>query len=317
MRMITRVLPVMISTLTLTLALASGTGCGDDDSGNQNNTNDWEQLSENFVRTEAGPADYGCMSSPDPALTFDQDTDITGIVEDFEMHDPVAGIEVTIYATRADLIADIPFDVSAPSASDGSYTLLAPAHTQRVHYKMIDPTGENFFDTIELEDPVAGMGPGAPTTTGKDRAALSLTTVDTVQLTLGMSRIPGRGIIAGTVYDCLREHVAQAGMRVYNGPASDPNRQLISIWSNDTADRNSFYFRDGMPSRLQSFTELGGQILVANLVASTPVTIEIWGRMEAAQSPEDCSEGCLIATQEVPVMADTVVITDLNPLYSN
>lgn len=315
MRMTAHVLAMTI----LALALAVGAGCGDDDDdgSNQNDNNDWEQLSDDFVLTEAGPADYNCMSSPDLALTFDQDTDITGIVEDFEMHFPVEGIEVTVYATRAHMMADEAFDVSAPSGSDGSYSVLVPAHTQRVHYKMIDPTGESYFDTMELEDPVAGMGPGTPTTTGKDRAAISLTTVDTVQLTMGMSRIPGRGIIAGTVYDCLREHVAEAGMRVYDAPASDPNRQLIALWSNDNPDRNSFYFRDGMPSRLQSFTELGGQVLVANLVAGSPVTIEIWGRMEAGQSPTDCTEGCLIATQEVPVMADTIVITDLNPLYSN
>jgi hypothetical protein len=314
--MISRVLPVAVCATVLALALALGSGCGDDDGGSQNN-NDWEQLSDDFVLTEAGAADYSCMDSSDLAATFDQDTEITGIVEDFEMHFPVEGIEVTVYANRADMLADVPFNVSAPSGSDGAYSVTVPAHTQRVHYKMIDPTGERYFDTMELEDPVAGMGPGAPTTTGKDRAAISLTTVDTVQLTLGMSRIPGRGIIAGTIYDCLREHVAEAGMRVYDGPASDPGRQLISLWSNDNPDRNSFYFRDGMPSRLQSFTELGGQVLVANLFAGSPVTIEIWGRIEAGGSPDDCTEGCLIATQEVPVVADTVVITDLNPLFSN
>jgi len=317
MRILTRAVPVILCASALTLALALGGGCGDDDGAGQNNNNAWEQLSDDSVVTEAGPADYTCMGAPDPALTFTQDTEITGIVEDFEMHYPVEGIEVTVYATRADIVADIAFDVSAPSGSDGSYSVTVPADTQRVHYKMIDPTGLDYFDTMELEDPVAGMGPGAPTTTGKDRAAISLATVDTVQLTLGMSRIPGRGIIAGTVYDCLREHVAGAGMRVYDGPATDPSRQVISLWSNDTPDRNSFYFRDGMPSRLQSYTELGGQVLVANLVTGSPVTVEIWGRIEAGQSPEDCTGGCLISTQEVPVIADTVVITDLNPLFGN
>lgn len=329
MRIIARVLPVTVCAtsqalapalaiaLVLAFALALGGGCGGDDGGTQNNNNDWEQLSDDTLLTEAGPADYSCTSASDPALTFDQDTEITGIVEDFEEHFPVEGIEVTVYATRADMLADVAFDVSAPSGSNGSYSVTVPANTQRVHYKMIDPTGASYFDTMELEDPVAGMGPGTPTTTGKDRAAISLATVDTVQLTLGMSRIPGRGIIAGTVYDCLREHVAEAGMRVYDAPASDPNRRLISLWSNDNPDRNSFYFRDGMPSRLQSFTELGGQVLAANLVTGSPVTLEIWGRIEAGQSPEDCTAGCLIATQEVPVIADTVVITDLNPLFDN
>ncbi len=316
MRKIAHVTTVAALTATLTAALILGGGCGDDDGGS-NNTNDWEQLSDDFVMTEAGAADYGCMGSADPALTFTQETEITGIVEDFEEHFPVEGIEVTVYATRADMMAGVAYDVSAPSASDGSYAVNVPADTQRVHYKMVDPTGENYFDTMELEDPVAGMGPGAPTTTGKDRAAISLTTVDTVQLTLGMSRIPGRGIIAGTVYDCAREHVAEAGLRVYDAPASDPARQLLSNWSNDGSDRNSFYFRDSMPSRLQHYTELGGQVLVANLFAGTPVTLEIWGRIEAGDSPEDCTEGCLIATQEVPVIADTIIITDLNPIYSN
>lgn len=242
-----RTIARLLTTTVFTLALATGVGCGDDDS-TQNNTNDWEQLSDDVVYTEAGGADYGCRSAPDPALTFAQDTNVTGIVEDFEEHFPVEGIEVTVYATLADLMADVPFDVSAPSGSDGSYTVLVPADTQRVHYKMIDPTGVDYFDTMELEDPVAGMGPGTPTTTGKDRAAISVVTTDTVQLTLGMSRIPGRGIIAGTVYDCAREHVAEAGMRVYDAPASDPNRQLISLWNNDDPNKNSFYFRDGMPS---------------------------------------------------------------------
>jgi hypothetical protein len=298
--------------------VALGAGCGDDDGGTNNNSNsEWEQLSDDTLDTASGPADYLCAGTPDPALTFAQDTDITGIVEDFEIHEPVEGIEVTVYATRADMLAGVGFDTSAPSAADGSYTVLVPAHTQRVHYKMVDPTGSNYFDTMELGDPVAGMGPGAPTTTGKDRAAISLATVDTVQLTLGMARVSGRGVIAGTVYDCGRHHVAAAGLRVYDAPASDPNRQLLSIWSNEGADRNSFYFRDGMPSRLQHFTEYEGQVLVANLLAGTPVTLEIWGRVEAGSSPEDCTGGCLIASQEVPVIADTIVITDCNPLYSD
>ena len=41
------------------------------------------------------------------------------------------------------------------------------------------------------------------------------------------------------------------------------------------------------------------------------MTIEIWGRLET------CTEGCLISRQEVPVIGDVIVVTDLNPLYQS
>lgn len=301
------------------LALPGWIGCGDDDGGsNSNENNAGPHLSADLLEAEGRDPDFSCLGEPDPANVFATDTDVTGVVEDFEEGFPVEGVTVAVFASYADLAADTPFATSAPSDINGGYTVGVPANVQRLHYKMIDPTGQDYFDTMELEDPVAGMAPDPPQTTGKDRKAVSWATVDKVPGMIGIARIEGRGIVAGTVYDCSRDHVEHAALRVYDGPASDPNRVQLSIW--DGSSRNSFYFSDDLPSRLQDFTNPEGQFLTANLVPGGTVTLEIWGRLDAAWLPagyEDCAEGCLISRQEVPVFGDVIVITDMNPLYAS
>jgi hypothetical protein len=186
-----------------------------------------------------------------------------------------------------------------------------------VHWKSSNPAGQEFhFDTIEMEDPVAGLAPEAPSTAGKDRRIISAATVETVPLTLGISRVPGLGVIAGTLYDCRRRHVQHAAVRIFDGPATDASRTQLSVTKGDGL--NTFYFYSGMPSRLQAFTDPEGQFITANLAPGTTVFVEMWGRLQDDQTPAgfgDCTEGCLVSNQEVPVLADTIVITDLNPAY--
>lgn len=293
-------------------------GCSDDDSTGQNNNTSTEHLSDDLLQALNNDPDFTCFDATDPVITFSTDTDVTGVVEDFEEGYAVEGAVVKVYGTLQDLLDDQPFDESAPSDVHGAYTITVPGNVQRTHWRMTDPSGEDYFDTFEINDPVAGMPPGPPQTTGKDRLIISTVTMETVPATLGIQRIEGRGIIAGRVYDCQRNEVEHAAIRVYDGPASDPDRQLISVY--EGGNRNSFYFVSGMPSRLQQFTDPEGQFVVANLVAGGSVHVEFWGRTQAAWMPtgyQDCSEGCLISTQEVPVVGDTIVITDMLPLYSS
>jgi hypothetical protein len=298
--------------LALPLSLAA---CGDDDGGTNNqNTNDPLAISTSNLQAEGHAPDYSCLGQPDPALSFAVESVVTGIVQDFEEKTPVAGAVVAVYESVADVLANNPFDESAPSAVDGSYVISVPANQPRLFWKNTEST--SFFDTVELGDP-AGMPPGPPAETSRDRLIVSNATVDTVQLTLGIARIAGRGVVSGTLYDCKRDHIRYGALRVYDGPASVTTRTLLSTFA--SSNRNSFYFVDGMPSRLQAFTDPEGQFLVANLLAGSSVTVEFWGRLDAAWLPtgwEDCSAGCQVATAEVPVMPDTIVIADVLPLYS-
>lgn len=294
-------------------AFALVPACGDDD--NQN-TNDVHLSGEDLLALNQ-PADYTCLDATDPAQAFPTDTQVTGIVEDFEEGSAVEGIVVSVYATRADLLADAPFDQSDPTDPAGAFSVLVPGGAPRVHWKSANPLGQAYhFDTIEMEDPVAGLLPDSPSTAGKDRKVVSAATVETVPLTLGISRVAGLGVIAGTLYDCRRRHVQHAAVRIYDGPASDADRVLLSITSGQGL--NTFYFASGMPSRLQEYTDPEGQFISANLAPGVTVFVEMWGRLQADQLPagfDDCTGGCPVSSQEVPVVGDTIVITDLSPSY--
>lgn len=310
---------VRAAAATLGIALGSlalSAACGDDDGGNQNGNG--VHLSEDTLLALNQPADYTCLDATDPAQTFPVDTTVSGVVEDFEEKTPVEGVVVSVYASRADLLADDPFDTSAPSDSAGAYSITVPGGRQRVHWKTTDPRGQDYhFDTLEMEDPVAGLPPAPPPTTGQDRQIVSAATVETVPITLGIAREPGLGVIAGTLYDCRRRHVEHAAVRLYDGPPSDAMRQALAVY--EGPGLNTFYFYSGMPSRLQEFTDPEGQFLSANLTPGGTVWVEMWGRLEASQLPAGhpgCAEGCLVSLQEVPVLADTIVITDLNPAYA-
>lgn len=290
-------------------------GCGGDDDGNQNESS--VHLSDDPLAANNQPADFTCLDATDPAMTFQADTEVSGVVQDFEDKTAVPGVEVSIYADRADLLADQPFDVSSPSDENGHFSVTAPAGVARVHWKMHDPAGKDFhFDTLEMEDPIAGFPPGPPPTTGADRLIISAATVESVPISLGIGRIEGRGQVAGTLYDCARHHVEHGAVRIYDGPPEDPARTQLSAYAG--SDLNTFYFFSGMPSRLQRYTDPEGQFLTANLVPGASVWVEAWGRLDPSQLPAghaDCAGGCLVALQEVPVLPDAIVITDVNPAY--
>ncbi len=311
--------PLIPGLLATALALwpLHAAGCGDDDSNTNDNS---EHLSDNYLSAPTGDPDYTCVGSADPALSFSSDTEVSGVVEDFETELAVEGIVVNSYASLNDLLNDTPYDTSEPSSPTGEYAVTIPANTPRVHFKMVDPSGSDYYDTIELNEPVAGMPPGPPQTTGKDRIAVSAITMLSVPAILGINRIEGTGIVAGKVYDCQRETMEWAAQRAYDGPPEDTDRTLISVY--EGADRNSFYFGNGMPVRNRIFTDVNGQFIIANLPVSPGafLTMEMWGRLEADWLPsgyEDCTEGCLVSIQDIPILADTIVVTDMLPLYSN
>lgn len=308
----TRISVVALSAV-LSLGLATGlAGCGDDDGGNNNNTTGYE-LSDEDLTAPAGAPDFSCEGSADPAMSYTVETEISGIVKDYKEKWAVGEVLVSVYESVQDLLDDNPYDTSTESAPNGSYSLMAPAGVPRMHFKIWDPTFTDYIVTLELNEPVAGMPPGPPQASGKDRWVVSEVTKATVTAVLGMPIIDGRGIVAGTIYDCNRDELENAAMRVYDGPESDPNRQQISLFE---GNRNSFYFPPDidLPSRDETvrFTDPEGRFLIANLIA-TPgefVTVEMWGRHAG------CPEGCLVSSQEVPALPDSLVITDMLPLYA-
>ncbi|MFH2009832.1 MAG: hypothetical protein ABI333_24775 [bacterium] len=285
--------------------------CGGGGTANVCGSSTAEHLSDDMLMAQGNAPDFSCFDAADPALSFAVDTEISGIVEDFEEEWAVEGVLVAIYASLQDLLDDNPFDTSTETPPTGAYTVLAPAGVPRLFFKMWDPLGEDYFVTMELNEPVAGMPPGPPQATGKDRIIVSAVTMETVPAILGINRIDGRGIVAGRVYDCNAAEVQNAAMRAYDAPASDPNRVLLSIY--EGGERNSFYFANGMPVRGQIFTDVEGQFITANLIATpgAAITMEFWGRWS------NCPGGCLISSQEIPVLPDSIVVTDMLPLYSN
>lgn len=299
-------------------ALGALAGCSDDDGG-ANNNNVAEHLSPDFLSEHGGDPDYSCVGEADPANTFGVETEISGIVLDFEEDWEVQNVVVHVFSSLQDLLDDNPYDSSAPSSPTGEYTVSVPGGVPRFHFKMEIATGTDYYDTMELNEPIAGLSPSAPTTTGKDRLIVSAVTMETVPAILGIARLAGTGIIAGKVYDCNRMEVEYAAQRAYDSGPENPARELISVYEGPA--RNSFYFGNEMPVRNRQFTDVNGQFIIANVpyAAGTFVTMEMWGRLQPAWLPaghEDCTEGCLISIQDIPVLPDTIIVTDMSPLYA-
>ncbi len=310
----------LVATLSAALFICVGVGlagCGDDDGGtNDNNDNSnsvTEHLDTELMTTVAGTPDFAGVGSPDPALAYTVETEISGIVKDFEEDWAVEGVLVSVYESVQDLLDDNAYDTSDESAPNGSYSVMAPSGVARLHFKIWDPSSDpDYFVTIELNEAVAGLPPGPPQATGKDRLAVSAVTMATVPAILGIQRIEGRGIVSGRAFDTNGDELENAAIRAYDGPESDPDRQLLSVY--EGPHRNSFYFPEGgsIPGRDPMFTDSEGRFITANLVAVEGefITMEVWGRYD------DCTDGCLVSTQQVPVLPDSIVITDMLPLYS-
>jgi hypothetical protein len=255
------------------------------------------------------PADFACVgSSTDCALPFfdgaecppQPDFTVSGEVQDFQSKDnivsaisPNAVATVTIYETTADVLSDTPLAGPTQTGSDGRYTLTITKSLTRVIFKT---TMSGSKDTYQFDQLVkAGQ-------TDNDRYSVSNATGDFINAWVGVAFDASKGAIAGALRDCQHLEVANA-----IGKAVDPSSGAAVI-----PDEQIFYFNDaaGLPTKRskRTYTDFDGRILFLNVPPTqSGVQVEAYVNSGAADL-------LLVAKATVPVMANSIVIAELDPL---
>jgi hypothetical protein len=244
------------------------------------------------------PLYAGITCPPDPGFT------VAGEVQDFQSKDnvvsaisPTAVATVTVYATTADVLSDTPLVAPVESGSDGRYSVTIPESLTRVIFKTV-MTGSK--DTYEFNQIVA------PGETDNHRFSVSNATGDFINAWVGMPFDTAKGAVAGALRDCQQHEVANAVGRALDGSggAVIPDEQI-------------FYFSDaaGLPVKRskRTYSDFDGRMLFLNVPPTTSgVTIQAWVNADGTGAAE-----LLVSENVVPVVANAIVITDLDPLSAN
>lgn len=263
------------------------------------------------VGSAASPsaADFSCVGTRDDcslpvysgkSCPPDPDFTVAGEVQDFQSKDnivdaikPDAVATVTVYKTTADVLADTPLAGPVETGTDGRYTVTIPEGLSRVIFKTV-MTGSK--DTYEFNQLVV------PGETDNHRYSIANSTADFMNSWVGVAFDPTKGAVAGALRDCQYHEVANAVGKAVDGSGAAviPDSQI-------------FYFNDAanLPTKRTKrvYTDFDGRILFLNVPPTdTGVTIQAWVNNGGGVADY------LVSENVVPVVADAVVVTDLDPL---
>jgi hypothetical protein len=255
-------------------------------------------------------ADFSCVGSstdcdlpglrelatcpPDPGFT------VSGIVEDFQAKENIvtavgasAVATVTVYETTADTLNDVPLAGPVQTDSSGRYTVTIDKSLTRLIFKT---TMDNSKDTYEFGQLII------PNQTDADRYSISNATGDFINAWVGVAWDTSKGAVAGALRDCQQLEVAGAiGHAVDEGGVDVvPESQV-------------FYFNDaaGLPTKRskRTWSDFDGRMLFLNVPPTTGGV-----RIQAFVTLNGDGTLTKVAENTVPVLANSIVITDLDPL---
>lgn len=304
------------STFTL-LSLVSLTACGDDgptpvdaaikDIGFSKPTATLkannETAPDNWV--EIGPANLGCLNTPNSDVANTVPVTIDTKVEDFQSSNLVPNTTVTVFADQA---ANTPFPGGPyiSSSSGATVSVVIPAGTKRFGYKM---TNANALDTLLLNQTLNQAMPNmTPQVVGRIQS-VSTATGATLPALIGISRTPGTGVLAGAVRDCNGDEISN-----YIATVSSTPNTVTHLGGVDT-----YYFSPtvGLPVRhsQQAHASKDGLFMAVELDPTPTAYVQVWGY--PTQADLDGDQLKLIAQLQTQVITDTVITGSYDPLRSN
>ena len=228
-------------------------------------------LGAEFLTTEADPS---CVT----------DAPVDGEVIDFESDDPV--LEATVELFFADEIAGTPDDVQVSDTSGKVTFESAPTCTPISYRVSTDPALEETKVTIEAHE-IYPYGE----TINAEFNSVSFATFNIIPSLLGVSVIPGQGIVAGGAYDC-------------NGDPIEGVQAIARSVDDETGyfeDQVVKYFVKSFPNRNQLYTSEDGLWVIVNVPPSDAL-IELW-------VSDGAGGHTLIGTTELLVEADSINIS--------
>jgi len=249
-------------------------------------------------------SDLSCLGMPSTDQATSVAITLTTVVKDFQSQNPVPGAKVIAFDNTS---YTSPWDMQTAD-QNGNITFNVPAGRKRFGFEMTttDGTTEPTFLLFQYLDPAM------PTQSINRIQSVSVSTAATLPALIGESRTPGTGVLAGTLFDCSKNNIANfiATVSTTQGTATP------------LTGAESYYFSPGVDLPVRHFDPMSGKgldsssadglFMVIQLPVMTTAYVQMWGFPTAA----DVTAGNLklIAELPVPVLADTVITGSYEPL---
>jgi hypothetical protein len=246
---------------------------------------------------DVGPADLSCLNTP----TADKASTIAGmlttVVQDFQLKTPVFNAAVTAFGG---IELNSPFAMGA-SAGDGKVSIAIPAGTKRFGFKI---TSEDGLPTLLLNQIL--KEDGAVLTKPAVIKVVSMSTGNALLATIGVTRSPDKGVLAGALRDCQGREMSN-----FIATVSTTSKVATRIEGAPT-----YYFSptSGVPARLNKVASGSGNglFLVIEIPPVPSAFVQMWGYPTDA----DLAAGSLklISELTVPVLSGQVITGSYEPL---
>lgn len=257
--------------------------------------------------TPEGAANYECHRERESPPTDGEPINYTLRVEEFRDGRTNEDLCVRFYADNMPAVGDTCDATSGlQTDNDGRISVTSPAGAWYA-YRVYPKSGPTAARTIEGS---VQVNERAPTESGATLRARSISaaTLDLIPTVLGISRVPGSAIVAGTVYDCDDEPAYGAITRVYRDDGT-----FVAEGRRNDDPHYRFFDGNSSPSADQEYTNVDGLFGLINLQVAAGgefVWVESWGRRSDGE-PE------VIACERIPVFPGTISIINLRPLRSD
>lgn len=292
-------------------ANCDGSTTDTDDVGDDDTSGDDDDDPGILDSTEMVTGDWSCKGVFVGNLVSGAVGTLTGRVDDFEDDVPVPGAHVQVWvANDPENGADTA--IEALTGDDGTFTLVdeiesCTPYAIRV-WTEFDPP--ETYQTYQVNFITSGAGPWTETFN-----SVAYSTYNLLPLTVGVEPEPGRGIAAGSLYDCAEEKIANAEVSV---GTVDPATGLVT----EATGYAMRYFRDESPNGDQMWVSEDGLFGGMNVPPGSDWSILVWGIPQAESHCELTTGGdvirpasnpamCLLATQSLFVIQDSVNIANV------
>ena len=222
-----------------------------------------------------------------PSTECQVDTDVSGIVSDFEAGDPVDEATVEIFLTNT-VPENGAADQSATTDVSGNVNLADPiASCSPFTYRVsTDPARDETIVTLDAHQVIApGEGQNF------DFQSVSTATYAIIPSLLGVTVDDTKGAVAGTAYDCNGDPIQEAQVILRDADGNYPDSQVVR------------YFENEFPVRTRTTTSEDGLWVLLNVPAEPGNIVELYGVTEADGEP------VLLATSSVDVFADSLNVS--------
>lgn len=244
------------------------------------------------------PANFACNgmfvdSNQGPAM----DTVVNGKIQDFQDSYPVANAVVSIYLTTDQVLAKMPVAHSMPSAMDGTYSITVPKGTP---YRVIRGVeGGYAINNGTMSSTVASYEFGINWDDIKP-VSVKEATRQAIPGLVSVEVLPGTGIVAGAVHDCMDKETKGALVKVTSSTYDSAAMNLVFYFISQSGST--------LPTRTQKWTREGAAFAALNVgPAPGAATVEAQGIIGSGGMQK-------IASASIPIIADSVTIVHLTPL---